>query len=349
MPFLLWRAVGNKFYIDKRVARFGFTLNPQCYCCCPAINRTELEDINHLFCQGDLARKIWRKFAGPLGIGWNFNSLNITLWSWWNHKSSNPIARFITKNLPLIICWELWKSRCCNKFEGTRPSIYITSSNITIFFLQIIKKQFSRVRIRDSWSIIYIACDAHIQQTSSFPVKWIIPLAQIVKLNSDESCSNGKYGGGGIIRDQEGNFITAYSISLGVGTNNYAEAEALLFGLKWCADRGLKRAIGESDSLLMVKCAKREWKPPWNISNQVKEIQKMIEVHSFNINHCFREANRPANNLATLSHRIEGNKIFNLFSDLPSHIRGLVNMDKWSLPTFRIKHTKPTNIIYDPP
>nr|XP_009598929.1 uncharacterized protein LOC104094661 [Nicotiana tomentosiformis] len=89
-----------------------------------------------------------------------------------------------------------------------------------------------KVRIGDSWSSIYIACEAHIQQTSSFPVKWIRPPAQLVKLNSDGNCSNGQCGGGDIIRDHEGKFIAAYSISLGACTSNYAEAEALLFGLK---------------------------------------------------------------------------------------------------------------------
>ncbi|OIT30843.1 putative ribonuclease h protein, partial [Nicotiana attenuata] len=202
---------------------------------------------------------------------------------------------------------------------------------------------FKIVHIGDNWSSLYAACDAQIQQISSITVRWLRPPAQIVKLNSDGSCTNGQCGGGGIIRNQKGKFIMAYSIPLGEGTSNYAEAEALLFELKWCADRDLKMAIGESDSLLIVKCVKREWKPPWNISKQIKEIQKMIEDHSF------REANRPADSLTTLSHRIEGNMIFNLFSDLPNHIKGLVNMDKWDLPTFRIKHTKPSNIIYDPP
>ncbi|XP_009766745.1 uncharacterized protein [Nicotiana sylvestris] len=349
MSFLLWRAVGNKLYTDKSVTRLGITLTPQCYYCNSTNSRTDLEDTNHIFYQGELARKMWRNFAGPLGIGWKFNNLNMTLLTWWNHKSQNPISRYITKNLPHIICWELWRSRCGNNYEGTRPSMHRTCSNVTSFILQMIKKQFTRLHIGDNWSSLYAACDAQIQQTSNITVRWLRPPAQIVKLNSDGSCSNEQCGGGGIIRNQEGKFIMAYFIPLGEGTSNYAEAEALLFGLKWCVDKDLKMAIGESDSLLIVKCVKREWKPPWNISKQIKEIQKMIEDHNFNINHCFREANRPADSLATLSHRIEGNMIFNIFSDLPNHIKGLVNMDKWGLPTFRIKHTKPSNIIYNPP
>lgn len=102
----------------------------------------------------------------------------------------------------------------------------------------------------DTWSSLCQACDATIQNITTISVTWIKPPALKVKLNSDGSCLNGHCGGGGIIRDQQGNFIVAYSISLGNGTSNTAEAEAMLFGLKWCAGNGLDMA------LLLTKCIK---------------------------------------------------------------------------------------------
>jgi len=184
---------------------------------------------------------------------------------------------------------------------------------------------------------------------TSIPITWIKPPPLRVKLNSDGSCSNGQSGGGGIIRDQKGDFIFAYSIPLGNGTSNMAEAKALLNGLQWCASKGIEMAIGETDSLLLSKTVKREWKPLWKISNQVQEIQKMIEDHKFSIVHCFREANKPADALASLSHKIEEIKVFTLFSNLLSNIRGLINMDKWSLPSFKQIKIKPSHFVYDPP
>jgi len=91
-----------------------------------------------------------------------------------------------------------------------------------------------------------------------------------------------------------------------------------------------------------------KWKPPWKILKQIELIQKMTEDHNFNINHYFREANMPANSLATLSHTIDGIRGFNIFYDLPKHMKGLVNMDKWNFPSLRTKPTKPPNIIYNP-
>ncbi|KAH0709141.1 hypothetical protein KY284_010568 [Solanum tuberosum] len=62
---------------------------------------------------------------------------------------------------------------------------------------------------------------------------WIKPPLLFVKLNSDGRCRDGICGGGGVVRDSMGALIMAYSIPLGAGTSNWAEAKAMLFGLKW--------------------------------------------------------------------------------------------------------------------
>ncbi|KAH0720009.1 hypothetical protein KY284_005039 [Solanum tuberosum] len=65
MAFLVWRAVNNKLSTDDRVARMGITLEPKCYCCTTSHARIDLEDVQHLFFEGDFAKSIWRHFAGP--------------------------------------------------------------------------------------------------------------------------------------------------------------------------------------------------------------------------------------------------------------------------------------------
>lgn len=57
----------------------------------------------------------------------------------------------------------------------------------------------------------------------------------------------------------------AYSLGLGPGTSNMAEAQALLYGLKWCVSKGYGRVWGETDSLLLAKCINKEWKTPWRL------------------------------------------------------------------------------------
>ncbi|KAH0676527.1 hypothetical protein KY285_024328 [Solanum tuberosum] len=78
-----------------------------------------------------------------------------------------------------------------------------------------------------------------------------------VKLNSDGRCRDGICGGGGVVRDSMGALIMAYSIPLGAGTSNWAEAKAMLFGLKWCIERRYRLVIGETYSLLLSSCTSR--------------------------------------------------------------------------------------------
>ncbi|WMV14491.1 hypothetical protein MTR67_007876 [Solanum verrucosum] len=74
--------------------------------------------------------------------------------------------------------------------------------------IMVIKKQFNRVKINDNLSSICQSCDAVVQYNTSIPVAWNKPPSFRVKLNRD-----------------------------GAGTSNIAEAEAMVFGLKWCAGK----------------------------------------------------------------------------------------------------------------
>lgn len=102
-------------------------------------------------------------------------------------------------------------------------------------------------------------------------VKWINPPPPFLKLNTDESCINGVCGGGGVLRDNQGRVIMVFSLPLGQGTSNQAEAVALLFGLKWSIDNGFSSIIAEVDSPLLQNCITDVWTTPW----RVKEIKNL--------------------------------------------------------------------------
>ncbi|XP_060203069.1 uncharacterized protein LOC132631512 [Lycium barbarum] len=190
--------------------------------------------------------------------------------------------------------------------------------------LKVLKNKFVSGRLGENWSTICQACDTNIYQRTTLLVKWIKLVANCLKLNNDGICVQGIYGGGGTIRDHNGKIIFAYSIPLGPGTSNMAEAAALLYGLKWCSGNGFHSVWGETDSLLLIKCIKKEWKPPWMISNIIEDIQKLVEDHEFVITHCYREANKPADKLASLRHGFDEIQIFNSFSEIPSSVRGSI-------------------------
>jgi len=55
---------------------------------------------------------------------------------------------------------------------------------------------------------------------------------------------------------------------------------------------------------------------PWRIKDMFQEIMKIVEDHGYHISHCFREANKPADKLASLSHGAEEIHVINSLSRL---------------------------------
>lgn len=88
---------------------------------------------------------------------------------------------------------------------------------------------------------------------------------------------------------------------------------------------------------------------PWRLDKLIQEAQQITESHGFIISRCFRVANKPVNILASRSYSVSTIHDFNFFCDLPREVRGLINTDRWELPSFRMQQVKPSNFIYEPP
>lgn len=122
----------------------------------------------------------------------------------------------------------------------------------------------------------------------------------------------------------------------------------MLLGLKFCVEMGLSRIIEEADSALLVACVKEEGEIPWRIMQTVSQIKQLMKTKEIVPRHCYREANRVADKLATMSHTHRRNIIFNQFSDLPRQVRGLLKLDKWEVASFRIRQLKAVEITFEP-
>lgn len=75
----------------------------------------------------------------------------------------------------------------------------------------------------------------------------------------------GNAGSGGLFRDHRGMLIIGYATFIGVATSVYAEANAILFGLKLAQELQLFNIWLESDSELVVKMLNGMIDPPWGI------------------------------------------------------------------------------------
>lgn len=151
------------------------------------------------------------------------------------------------------------------------------------------------------------------------------------------------------MKDQEGKLIIAFSLVLGQGTNNWVEAVALLFGMSWSKNNGYQNVHAESDSKLLVDCFKKKSTPPWTLANEVKRLQDLFNQSEYSITHCYWEINQVADKPTSLSHNYNTNILYSNSGELPSQIKGLIAIDRWSLSIIRVSNKRKTDFTFDPP
>jgi ribonuclease HI len=110
----------------------------------------------------------------------------------------------------------------------------------------------------------------------------------------------GPAGFGAVIEDPQGRIVARLGEFLGIQTNNYAEYKGLLAVLTWAGQSAARRLRVVSDSELMVKQMKGQYKvaspvlrPLWE---EAKRLARALE--SFEISHTLRGGNKEADRLA---------------------------------------------------
>jgi probable phosphoglycerate mutase len=103
-----------------------------------------------------------------------------------------------------------------------------------------------------------------------------------------------------VVEDGHGQVLARLSEFLGIQTNNFAEYSALLAVLKWALEHGHRRVKVVSDSELMVKQMKGQYKvaspglrPLWE---EAKALSRKFD--GFQMSHTLRGGNKEADRLA---------------------------------------------------
>ena len=110
----------------------------------------------------------------------------------------------------------------------------------------------------------------------------------------------GPAGYGDVLEDGTGRVVARLSEFLGVQTNNFAEYSGLLAVLRWAQEHGHRRLRVVSDSELMVKQMKGQYKvssralrPLWE---EARKLSRQLD--RFEIAHTLRGGNKEADRLA---------------------------------------------------
>ncbi|WMV07509.1 hypothetical protein MTR67_000894 [Solanum verrucosum] len=303
VSFFIWRALRSKLPTNEKLASFG--IEPvNCYCC----HRPGRDDIDHILVSGNFANHIWKVHTALLGIEHSYTTLRCLLMKWKSSQHSSEVHKLLHQALPILICWNLWKNRCSAKYGGKQSSIG---------------------RVKHELKVI--------------PVGWDKPIMGLYKLNTDGSAltNPGKIGGGGILRDGQGNLVYAYAIPLGFGTSNKAEIQTAAYGVNWCVQHGYKKIILDVDSELLSKWLNHNSPAPWQLQQYIQELKNISsQCEYFQCKHTFREANCTADHLSKWSHKQDIIQHFYTYQQLPGASRGSYILEKMGMQNFRRKRLR---------
>ena len=185
----------------------------------------------------------------------------------------------------LFAIWGLWKHRNRVVFENSPLNFCLHKSCIQ----QSMEYHFCVSKVR-----IPKPCSTNL-------VRWNKPEEGWFKLNTDgASLGNpSKAGGGGVIRNCNGNQVKGYKRRVRVATSIIAEFWALRDGLILADQLGITHLAVELDAKVIVQLvlsnnnSNRAYYP---LLNDCRFL--LSRFHHFKVNHVFKEANRVANKLA---------------------------------------------------
>jgi probable phosphoglycerate mutase len=128
----------------------------------------------------------------------------------------------------------------------------------------------------------------------------IVPGSYTAHCDGGSRGNPGPAGYGAVIEDPNGKIVARLSEFLGPQTNNFAEYKGLLAVLAWARQQGIQHLRVISDSELMVKQMKGQYKvaspllrPLWEEARQLAR-----QLKKFEISHTLRGGNKEADRLA---------------------------------------------------
>ena len=134
-------------------------------------------------------------------------------------------------------------------------------------------------------------------------IRWEKPRNGWLTLNTDGLVASGSgiAGGGGLLRDANGDWVTGFARRIGTTSSFMAELWALRDGLQLCLHLHIQAVSIELDSKSIVEIFNSQTHATTSISSLIEDCKYMIsKIPQTRTRHIFREANRCADFLAKL-------------------------------------------------
>ncbi|KAK1279308.1 hypothetical protein QJS04_geneDACA023006 [Acorus gramineus] len=255
---------------------------------------------------------------------------------WFLKRASTVDEKKILQFILLFTIWSLWQARNDCIFNHIAPDKDALIRKI----LQCTKFRFKGCELEDSNSPLAEACKIlfgiSLKSKSSHPIKvrWIHPLEDWVKVNSDRALGDDRFAFGAVVRDTHGECLSAMAARTRAASINILELQGILAGLRLC--RGFHNKVwSESNSSTAVAWAMGRGTIPWTAFRYLREIEEIANTFSeWKITHIYREGNRVADALAALQSTM-GSTLFSP-SQLNNEIQVLLVEEKDGITQIRV-------------
>ncbi|CAN1767631.1 Putative ribonuclease H protein At1g65750 [Linum perenne] len=192
-----------------------------------------------------------------------------------------------------ILCWYLWKAR--NE----------------LIFKQVIQTPQSIAAKTSVWSNTVKAALGDTRGQVVIPTRrnadicWEPGPPSWHILNSDGSVipQSGSAAAGGVVRDESGRAVAAYSVNLGRCSITRAELRGILVGLDVVWDIRIRKVAVQVDSKVAISLISEPGEPCHHHAGEVVAIRKLLQRDwEVTISHVYREGNKIADYLASIGH-----------------------------------------------
>ena len=283
IQFFIWKCMHHSISVKDCLANRGIPLDTTCPVC-----HLESESITHALRDCRMIKSIWLKL-GTHCLQTNFFSQGIREWLITNAnlKSSQNTTGIPWNILFSFALWLIWKQR---------NQIVFASKRLNPHLFKIISTQASE----------FFLCAAQPARNKCVVVRqirWEKPELGWLKLNTDASsnASLGSAAGGGLIRDERGNWVIGFTRKLGTVNSFTAEIWALRDGLLLCCQMKLPAVIVELDAKALVDAFVSPSYSNLVISPLFDDCKLLAsQIPNLRFRHVYREANICADRLANL-------------------------------------------------
>ncbi|CAN1191029.1 Putative ribonuclease H protein At1g65750 [Linum perenne] len=246
------------------------------------------ESLDQLFRYCDVATAVWNaclpQVLSPTQRQWDFET-------WW----SNNVGDHALNPTFGVVAWLLWSRRNKLIFEGITWSAEEVNCQVKFWVLL----------LSSSWKAGQLGREAPGIARQTQLIGWRPADEGWFTLNYDGSLytQNNRAAAGGLIRDCRGDFVTAFTMNLGVCSVTRAELRGIIEGMRIAWNRGVRRLAIQTYSSCAVKILS-------NLQNLDHQHAGLARIYAemigrdweVSLEHVYRESNRLADSLAVKGH-----------------------------------------------